>query len=483
MNDEKFVGKIELDSKLKIIDMNYSAMSILGYLPSKPIYHDSGILCPGDLIIIVDRLIGDDDGGLTKEILKSKFQHNEYKSSNHSHNSRLNQCDLHRKDLLFLGYFEREIIDFKLINNVYDNENLEVKININNNLIYIELGIDYYNKLLKTRITYDQHETVELNMPYINAFGHMVVLDKNTGKVKFYQDRGYSRRNETISALLCGGKYQAKVAPDNIDYSELKNIFVNDVFCNDSQNSENALSEVLNRNLTQRIEDDFYGQYNGRVYNFHTVYHDNRLFLKFIDYEYLESFILALQGTKDYMQRKYLYNQKLINYGEKLNSEMPLSCAHIKCPKEEKIFNYYNRDLSKCLKMVDNYQLVFINKTSNMLAKRFIVTKYSLSQDIEINNFSEDKSSLFEYETCSVTGFVRKNTWKKSKINIIENFDRLAYDFQVLVLEKVLNTLIEVKSSKVYILSKTFIDLEEFGNLLSRDKLKPSVLNMSLEEK
>ena len=37
---------------------------------------------------------------------------------------------------------------------------------------------------------------VEYSMTYLEAIGHMVVIDKNTGKIKFFQARGYGFRNE-----------------------------------------------------------------------------------------------------------------------------------------------------------------------------------------------------------------------------------------------------------------------------------------------
>ena len=56
------------------------------------------------------------------------------------------------------------------------------------------------------------------DMAYIEAIGHMVVLDKNTGKVKFFQARGYGFRNEEIGVLLRGKEFIRKSSDgDNTD--------------------------------------------------------------------------------------------------------------------------------------------------------------------------------------------------------------------------------------------------------------------------
>lgn len=47
-------------------------------------------------------------------------------------------------------------------------------------------------------------------MTYLEAIGHMVVIDKNTGKIKFFQARGYGFRNEEIGSLLRGKSFLEK---------------------------------------------------------------------------------------------------------------------------------------------------------------------------------------------------------------------------------------------------------------------------------
>ena len=77
----------------------------------------------------------------------------------------------------------------------------------------ISASIDDDNNLISISVngqTYD--------MAYIEAIGHMVVLDKNTGKVKVLPGEGYGFRNEEIGVLLRGKEFIRKSSDgDNTD--------------------------------------------------------------------------------------------------------------------------------------------------------------------------------------------------------------------------------------------------------------------------
>lgn len=484
MRDEKFVGKIIFNNEYQVVSMNESAKRILGFIPSLKHYHKAGSILEGDIVAIVDRIFGDDDGGLTQEDLIKSFSVKRsilgFNDQKRVTVEKFRQVDIKYKDLLFVGVFKKEILDFKFNSNVYDKENLRV--GVHDGQLNLDLGIDYYNKLLKIRVTSHRFGTEEFNMPYVNSFGHMVVLDGETGKVKFYQDRGYTRRNESIRELIYGASFSAKVSPDSLDNAKLVGLNLDELFCNDTQNSDNRLSHELSSEQTITRAKEFFGYYNARVFNMYYQYDHGVHVLKFIDYEYLEQFLRDLQSTKEFMERKYIYNQKLVEYGDKLLLDQDIHCGILKSNSDERRFTYKKRPVQQCLSIVEPYKLIFINNTNDVIAKRFMITKYALGSDIEINDYSEEQNFALDTIETNLTGFVKKSTWNQSQINIFENFDKLSYEFRRNLMRKIVEGLCHGQNKKVFVLSSSFMDLQDYAQILTPLEQQNSILDMSFRE-
>lgn len=159
-------------------------------LPSYSQGHAEGIIEEGDIIVIADNDLGNDDG-LSPENLKL-----------------INIVDNNIKTgdaLLAVGVYKNKKIEpaYKVAHNYDLKQTMELK---RRYLGYnISAAIDEKNSVISISVN-----DADYRMRYLEAIGHMVVLDKNTGKVKFFQARGYGFRNEEIGKLLLGKKFIAK---------------------------------------------------------------------------------------------------------------------------------------------------------------------------------------------------------------------------------------------------------------------------------
>lgn len=168
-----------------------SAEAITGIYTGPPNAFQSGKIAPNDIVAIADNKLGDDDGNLTAD------------------------------DLSALNIYDRRILPggmFVAIG-LYRNEKAQpeykytkdhqfgvpFKINTNYFGFHISASIDTAKK--ETAITVNE-DTYKL--PYFSSIGHIVVIDQRSGKVKFFQSRGYSTRHEEIGALLRGGSFKAR---------------------------------------------------------------------------------------------------------------------------------------------------------------------------------------------------------------------------------------------------------------------------------
>lgn len=185
-------GFIVIDSKGKIQIYNDKAKEIFGIIDEQQISHEKGKIQNGDIVIIGDNSLGQDDGKMDLHSLNLLG----IKDNTIGEGDSLVYIGVFNKDggvhpiyrTLKKGHKE----GFLKIETKYLNRDIEVEINFVNKLITIKV---------------DKEEFV---MAYINAIGHMVVLDKNTKKMKFSQSQGYTARGESINDILKGKEYRAK---------------------------------------------------------------------------------------------------------------------------------------------------------------------------------------------------------------------------------------------------------------------------------
>ncbi|QXM05548.1 sigma 54-interacting transcriptional regulator [Crassaminicella indica] len=199
-------GFIFIDDEGKIQIYNEKAKEIFRISCHEDIGHDGGRLNLGDIVIIGDNCLGKDDGGLTP---KDLTYIGIYDDKINIKDAFVGIGVYKNKDCKPI-YFHKKLDEKKddlILDTVFQN----IKINVHINFIKKYIAIIVENK--------------RFQLPYMNAIGHMVVIDKATKKVKFYQTRGYTARGESIANLLLGKSFRAK--GKNVEQLDVlgKNIF------------------------------------------------------------------------------------------------------------------------------------------------------------------------------------------------------------------------------------------------------------------
>lgn len=185
-------GFIVIDREGIIQVYNDKAKEIFGIRYDQQISHDKGKVNKGDIVIIADNSLGQDDGKMNLDSLKLL---------------NINDNNIERGDcLIAIGTFKNNIgVDsqYKLLKKEDKKESLRLDTSFLDTDIKVE--IDFKDKIIY--ITVNDKDYI---MSYINAIGHMVVLDKDTKEMKFYQSHGYTARRESINDILNGNEYRAK---------------------------------------------------------------------------------------------------------------------------------------------------------------------------------------------------------------------------------------------------------------------------------
>lgn len=185
-------GFIVIDNKGIIQIYNEKAKEIFGIRQEGQKHHREGRINPGDIVIIGNNSIGQDDGKMDSTSLKFLG---------------INDNSIDTGDsLIVIGVFDKKgMINpvFKTLKNYHKEDFLNLKTEYLE--IPMEIEIDFVNKLISIKVRDE-----EFMINYINAIGHMVVLDGITREMKFYQSHGYTAREESINDLLKRKVYRSK---------------------------------------------------------------------------------------------------------------------------------------------------------------------------------------------------------------------------------------------------------------------------------
>lgn len=185
-------GFIFIDSKGIIQIYNNKAKEIFGIDYDYDYSHSSGKIEKGDIVIIGDNCIGKDDGGLLPETLKCMG----------IRDSNINNGDA----IIAVGSFNDEKRETpKYVYNKYDNSIDKLKLECKYSDVQISGCIDFINKTVSIDINKEKYI-----VDFVKSIGHIVVLDGNTKKMKFYQAKGYTARGEDINDLLTGKTFRSK---------------------------------------------------------------------------------------------------------------------------------------------------------------------------------------------------------------------------------------------------------------------------------
>ncbi len=194
--DEIDEGIIYLNADREIVFFNEKAKAITGISLKSERRHASGKLEKGDIVILMTNRFGLDDGPLTKEALKTIG------------------CEIPElvqdEALIAVGIYGHPQI--KGIHKIWSQSELldllELKVKFLGNQIHCK--IDQVDTRMSIQINSDLFQ-----QKYAKAYGHMVIINGETGQIKFFQDKGYTIRKESILEILEGGPFRAKGNKEN----------------------------------------------------------------------------------------------------------------------------------------------------------------------------------------------------------------------------------------------------------------------------
>jgi transcriptional regulator with PAS, ATPase and Fis domain len=184
-------GFIVIDKTGTIQIYNDKAKEIFGLKASGRFSHDRGRVEIGDLVIIADNNVGKDDGNLNNSILKVLGMKDGIVGKGDA--------------LILVGEYGNPEVEpeFKVLREGSGLDSLELK------TLFKKREIEVFIDFNKNRIIIEV-DGISFPMEYINAIGHMVVLDGESGKLKFCQENGYTAREESITDLLDQKMYLGK---------------------------------------------------------------------------------------------------------------------------------------------------------------------------------------------------------------------------------------------------------------------------------
>lgn len=199
-------GFIVIDSSGTIQIYNNKAKEIFGILHNQQISHPKGKIKEGDIVIIGDNAVGKDDGFLDAESL-------EYIGI---HDKRIRKDDV----LIAVGVYKDSSVKPMYI--CKDNDEVKNALKMETKFlgINIKVVIDLVNKIITIEADGEKY-----SMNYVRYIGHLVILDRTTKKMKFYQAQGYTARGEGLKDILDGKEYMAKG-----ENSEFLNVIGKNVF-------------------------------------------------------------------------------------------------------------------------------------------------------------------------------------------------------------------------------------------------------------
>mgnify|MGYP000315430157 CR=1 FL=1 len=191
--DSMDIGVLCVDTDRRIQICNRTAKEMTGIVIDVPTGHAAGKIQEGDIVVIADNCLGEDDGAWGAEELALLNVDNK---------------DIKKGDVFVAA-------------GVYGNKKIrpEYKYLRQHQLdIPLKLDVNYYGFHIAASIDTEKKETViavngrAYQLSYHASVGNMVVIDGETGNVKFFQAKGYSTRKEDAGNLLRGQPYCGKTA-------------------------------------------------------------------------------------------------------------------------------------------------------------------------------------------------------------------------------------------------------------------------------
>ena len=189
--ETEYKGLIFINEERKIGSYSRCAKKITGILLDNEQKHLGGSIEEGDIVIIADNELGNDDE-LSAEGLETIG---------------ISDKNIKKGDaLVAIGVYKNRKIkpQYKYTKDYNPNGTFELATNYLG--FEIVSRIDFARSSMEIIVNDDAY-----SMVFFESVGHMVVIDGGTGKVKFFQARGYGYRGEEIGRLLSGKSYLPKI--------------------------------------------------------------------------------------------------------------------------------------------------------------------------------------------------------------------------------------------------------------------------------
>lgn len=191
MMDQINYGIVYVDREKRIQICNDKAKEFTGIMFDAPFSHDEGVISEGDIVIIADNSVGEDDGGLCSEDLQSL----------NIHDGGISQGDI----LLAVGVYRNAEIEpaYKYVHQ----HHLAMPVRLQENYLGFKICAEVDTERRITAITVND---VVHELEFFSSVGNIVVVDGKYGNIKFFQAKGYSVRNEDLANILRGQPFQSK---------------------------------------------------------------------------------------------------------------------------------------------------------------------------------------------------------------------------------------------------------------------------------
>ena len=177
-----------LDWEGVITHINQQAKDRFGLCSHSPHTHGPGRLEAGDLVVVADTAVGADDGALRPEDL-ARIGIREPKLRAGDRLAAVGRFDAPGVSPVYKFLPAQDPTDLRL-DTVF--QGVPVSVRMDSRAASVTVG--------ETTCT----------VTYFSSIGQLVAADGATGRVKFWEEKGYSARKEGIGHLLRGGSYQAK---------------------------------------------------------------------------------------------------------------------------------------------------------------------------------------------------------------------------------------------------------------------------------
>lgn len=190
-------GFICMDADRNILSCNRVGKEILGLSFFSEECHEAGKLKQGDIVIFADDDLGYDDGNLGLSELRDL---------------NIFEKDLHQRDMLIaIGTFKDK--KYPAVYKFFGERRIRTRVMLKEEYRGYQITVIIDPGSGSMEIGIEGSGTYSLN--YMLSIGHMVVISGDTGKVKFFQKKGYTARKEGIGELLRGESFLAKKHGEN----------------------------------------------------------------------------------------------------------------------------------------------------------------------------------------------------------------------------------------------------------------------------